>query len=181
MVNNTRQRHADLQRNAAALQDQDTARGVFKTCQRKTKEGVAVMFSISRALMACQFQAVSGPAPGALRAYSSHGGSTRTTSNLVPNVSTDSLTSDKFACQHQQWVQGYAWAPCLTHNQAGEGQVVGKGGLPVAHVTVTGSCMDGRQQMGQALDGCLPQLTHAEPLPTGSLLWSGMGQGYNAP
>ena len=56
---------------------------------RKTKPGESVTASMSSAMISCHVQVAVSPTPGALRAYSSQGGSIRTTSNFVPKVADD--------------------------------------------------------------------------------------------
>lgn len=58
-----------------------------------------MIFSISSAMISFQVQVVMSLIPGARRAYSSQGGSIRTTSNFVPNVSTESGSCFKSACE----------------------------------------------------------------------------------
>lgn len=76
------------------------ASGPSTAYQRNTKEGLSVILSISRFLIACQDQDSPWPTPGALLTYSSQGGSIKTTSNLVPKVSTDKGSSCRSACNH---------------------------------------------------------------------------------
>ena len=79
--------------------------------QRKRKQGVSVMASISSFMISCHVQ-VAMSTPGARRAYSSHGGSMSTTSNLVPKVFTSSLSSRRSACTAQPVLRHALRTPC---------------------------------------------------------------------